>query len=385
MDLTRTEYSFFPFLSESKAEFKESFNLVDDLSSDELLSVAVKRIKSGVIEDSSVNINYTPEKRFKSNICAIALLTILDNPVYTYNYLRSESHIVYNTYTVKKLLQVLDVNITSITSLDSELIQDSELSDRIIQFDSSVLASYAKRYCNNDTPIEFQLASDSSEKVFEELCREIPDSTFYLLSVSNKMLNTGLNVNFTHRRLYDNKILFTEQELKKYIIHYLMLQFSNKYPINIEKLPTEVVDTLTDKSEFCIAQLPKVTYPNEYEELAIEHLPATLQSIYMRCDSNPQLVSEEEYQLFFSILYRLGFTSDDIIEYFTLETPIGENYMEELIQDSNVSRRSDIETWTDVDQTVNCYVDSPNTDIYRSLSKNPVEYYELAQYINNRN
>lgn len=379
MKLDTADYAFFPFTDESRDFFQEKYSF-KDIFTDQALDVAVKRIKNSVLEDKKRDTTYSSELQFKSYICAKALLTEIDNPVYAYKFFESEAEYIVRQYSTEVLLSVLNINATTVNPIDPDILSQSELFSSVQGFTPELLSQYTKRFYQNIEPVDLLLQGDDSSSKFRGMFMKAKtEPTLYKIPVDSVVDTEEITLN--NSRVYDSTVYVSESMLDTYIIEKLIHRLSEKYPNPVADVSIDdkkLLDIIQDKIDFCIAQLPKISY-DSYETIQIESLSPELKSIYIRLKSDPSIVTEEEYEVLFHVLYRIGFTKADIIDLFSCETVIGTNYIEELLSDSNVSRTDEIETWKDIEEIVSSIQSSE--DIYKSVTRNPVEYYRLRCYL----
>ena len=379
MTLETVDYAFFPFKEESKEFYRSKYSL-PDIFTEQALDIAVKRIKNGVLADKNRNTTYSQELQFKSYICAKALLTEMDNPVYTYLFFKSEAEYLIQEYPTKKLVNILDVPVESVKALDPDVLMQSSLSENISQFDPDVIGDYTRRFYNNIETTTVLLQSDEPRSRFKGMFRKARDKKSLFKFAVEDVVDTE-TVSLQGTRVHNSRVYFSETKTNLYVREKLVERLSEKYPNPVADVTIDgesLEEILQQKVDFCIAQLPKITYES-YDMIQVEYLPPSLQSMYMRICSNPSLLTEKEYEVLFHTLYKLGFTKTEIIELFSVKTELGRNYLKELLSDSNVSRTDSIESWEEVEEIVSS--SSLADDMFKSVTRNPVEYYRLRAYM----
>lgn len=380
MNLDNVDYAFFPFLEESKQFYREQYSL-PDIFTEQALDIAVKRIKTSVLEDKKRSTTYSSELQFKSYICAKALLTEMNNPVYTYEFFESEASYLVNNYSIEDLMNIINVSVTPINPISPDTLVQSELSKNILQFDSELVERYTERFYTDIDPVGLLLQGSDPKSIFKGMfMKSRADPRLY--KVNSSEVVTSDRIQLQKSRVQDSEIYMSKTTIREYLIEELMKRLSEKYPNPVSDVTIKgesLDEILQEKIEFCIAQLPKISY-GSYDSIQVSNLPDQLQSVYMRIRSDPNLVTEEEYRLLFHTLYRLGFTKSTIIDIFTFETDLGENYLTDLLSDSSVTRTDEIETWSDIDEIVSS--NKTEEDVYKSVTRTPVEYYRLCSYLN---
>lgn len=379
MNLDTVDYAFFPFLEESK-EFYQGKYSFSEIFTEQALDIAVERVKNGVNEDKNREKTYSPELQFKSYICAKAILTEMNNPVYAFRYFKSEAQYLIQNYSLQKLTQILGISAETVNPLDPNVLTKSELATTITKFNSDMISQYTNRFYKDIEPVELLLQNDTPESIFKGMfMKSRANPTLYAVSTSELIATE--TVNLSNSRVQDSTVYLSESKLKEYIVEELIKRLAEKYPNPVSDVTVNgdsLEDIIQEKVELCIAQLPKISY-SVYESVEIECLPQSIRSIYMRIQSNPSLVTEDEYKLLFHVLYRLGFTKQNIESVVKADTEIGSNYLTDLLSDSNVSRNEELESWSDVEDIG--VSTSGSDDLYKSVTTNPVEYYRLREYL----